>query len=466
MLRDLFGVLKDALADHIRLATKTSMGESKPDEVIFLDWKGEKPHDYRTGVTLVLLNLEEDRKALPADPYRRMSADGKTMLQVNPPVLFNVSILVVAKLGSYSDSLRYLDFVVRFFQKYRAMDTSTMPSLVGKNIDKILCELISLPMSELHHIWGPLATSYIPSLVYRLRVVSYQDLEPLPAAAAPKGVEVMAAPIPDDGGKIRWAYYCLTNLADFADLRIIDTASTNPLEFELGTNLTTSADAADRLGASLVTRNPKDTVLRFVSKTMIPVDAAPRQTITLQRHKKAANQTVTKEELAKLLVSPTAEGSSQITYTGTKTPVWTSTVEYRPTRWAYYCVTNLANAAKLLKIVESAAAGNLAVSAPRDLVATPDTVDTYGAYLIARYPGETVLRFVSTTARIPSDTYGDKLELRQMKSDKANETKFEVIRKPLPNPDPNALSTLMHKFSTDTADTQYNVLTSLIEYRP
>lgn len=291
MLSDLFGVLKDALVDHIRLGTGYQPTVSVQAPVVFTGADKVEVVDFPLGaVTMLLLNLEEDRKALPADPYRRTLVDG-TRLMVNPPIALNVTILFAARFSNYLDSLRHLDLIVRFFQKHRAMDAASMPKLAGKNIDKVLCELYTTPLSDLNQVWGPLNTAVQPSLLYRLRVVFFHDRDGVPAAAAAKpaeiGVSGSAIPAPTANvstfpTSVRWAYYCITDLADAkSKLKVVDDAS--QLKFsDPGRDLRASPDASDALGTYLVQRHPGESVLRFVSKTAVPWEDPPRRNLELQ----------------------------------------------------------------------------------------------------------------------------------------------------------------------------------------
>lgn len=291
MLSDLFGVLKDALVDHVRLATGYQPTVSVAAPVSFIRSPKIETVDFAdNSVTMMLLNIEEDRKAMPADPYRRTAADG-TRLMVRPPIALNVFVLFVARFSNYADSLRHIDLIVQFFQKHRAMDPSTMPKLVGKNIDKIACELFTVPLSELNHIWGPLNTAYQPSLVYRFRVVFYHDMDGVPAAAAAQapiiGVSGSSSPPPTTAlpasEPARWAYYCITDLTDAASrLEIMDTDPANPLVFSPARNLGVVPDASDALGTYLVGRHPGEAVLRFVSNASIAADDEPRRNIELR----------------------------------------------------------------------------------------------------------------------------------------------------------------------------------------
>lgn len=336
MLNDLFGVLKNALVDHIRLATGYQPTATAQSPVVFATADKVETVDFQLGaVTMLLVNLEEDRKALPADPYRRTLADG-TRLAVNAPVALNICVLFAARFSNYLDSLRHLDLIVQFFQKNRAIDPTSMPKLAGTNIDKVVCELVTIPLTEMNHVWGRLNTAYQPSLIYRVRVVFYLDPDGVPAAAAAKAPVVvtssMATPPPDSivpttPQPVRWAYYCITDLANATTkLRLVDKATTDPLEFSTYCrNLNTTPDASDVLGSYLVRRHPNQTVVRFVSATPVPPSDEPRRYLELQ---------LDTEVLSRPLANPSAASLSRIDLSAADASpnscdVLTHVIEYR-----------------------------------------------------------------------------------------------------------------------------------------
>ena len=179
MISEVFRVLKDALNDHIKLGAGYRPTDTTEEQVVFANANLIDKCDFKSGfITMLLVGLEEDRQVLPADPYRRMLADGTT-IQVKAPVPLNIYILFVARYGDYLNTLRGLEAIVQFFQKYRVIDRSNMPTLAS-GIEKLVSEHVTMPVHEHNHIWGMLNTSYQPSILYRVRMVVFHDADGLP----------------------------------------------------------------------------------------------------------------------------------------------------------------------------------------------------------------------------------------------------------------------------------------------
>ena len=174
MFGDVLVLLRDGLNDFIRAQSGTPLPDAGEDRVLLIDGEKMDPIEFRLGaITGLLVNIEEEGMLRTADPYRGVSADGKPQ-RVQPEIRLNLYVLFVARFKVYEQGLQYLAMVLRFFQANRAMDHDNTPTL-GADIEKLVLELVTLPLSEQNEIWSALRTSYHPSLLYRVRMVVFKD---------------------------------------------------------------------------------------------------------------------------------------------------------------------------------------------------------------------------------------------------------------------------------------------------
>ena len=174
MFGDVLVLLRDRLNDFIHAQSGTPLPDAGEDKVLLIDGEKMDPIEFRLGaITGLLVNIEEEGILRSADPYRGLTADGKPQ-RVQPEIRLNLYVLFVARFKVYEQGLQYLAMVLRFFQAHRAMDHDNTPAL-GAEIEKLVLELVTLPMSEQNEIWSALRTSYHPSLLYRVRMVVFKD---------------------------------------------------------------------------------------------------------------------------------------------------------------------------------------------------------------------------------------------------------------------------------------------------
>lgn len=121
-------------------------------------------------VIISLINIEENR--ISRDPNNFIRKDSGIVLK-NPAIHLNLTLLFtsVRPTGGYGLSLQDLQNVIGVFQKKFAFDHSNTPSL-DPNIEKLILDIDSLTLQQLHEIWSVLGGRYFPSVVYRMRMVT------------------------------------------------------------------------------------------------------------------------------------------------------------------------------------------------------------------------------------------------------------------------------------------------------
>jgi hypothetical protein len=95
---------------------------------------------------------------------------------MNPPMHFSLYLMFVANFPdpNYLESLRYISLVLEFFQGMRVFDKSNTPML-STNVEKISFEYVNLDFQELSNVWGLLGLKYMPSAIYKLKLLSFTN---------------------------------------------------------------------------------------------------------------------------------------------------------------------------------------------------------------------------------------------------------------------------------------------------
>jgi hypothetical protein len=125
---------------------------------------------------LALINVEEER-TLRSQVPQWTYADGNHVL-LQPDLKLNLVVMIAARLKSYPDTLRYLSHVMTFFQAHPAFSPDGYPAL-DTRIELLTVELLPYGPEQLNQTWAYLGTKYLPSMIYRVRMVVLQDIEPL-----------------------------------------------------------------------------------------------------------------------------------------------------------------------------------------------------------------------------------------------------------------------------------------------
>jgi len=174
MIGEVLVFLRDRLNAYIQAASGTPTPDAAEDQVLLIDGEKLDPIEFRLGaITALLINIEQETAMRGPDPYRGVAADG-TPQRVHPEVRLNLYVLFVSRYKVYEQGLDGLSKVIRCFQTNRIFDHDNSPSL-STRVEKLVLELVTLPLSEQNEIWSALRVSYHPSVLYRVRMVVFSD---------------------------------------------------------------------------------------------------------------------------------------------------------------------------------------------------------------------------------------------------------------------------------------------------
>lgn len=135
-----------------------------------LDEDGSIPEENRNKVILSLVNLEVENN----HPYASRSINTQYMaIQQNLPFQFNLDVMVSSLFTDYKEGLKLLSEALLFFQSKQLFNQQNSPGL-SKNIDKITLETVKVNYSEMHNIWQALGAKYLPSVLLKFRMISFQ----------------------------------------------------------------------------------------------------------------------------------------------------------------------------------------------------------------------------------------------------------------------------------------------------
>ena len=171
MLEHVLSFLKDRLNSYIRVKTG-----AQSFEVVFLQARTQKEVSFQNdAITTLLVNLEEDYTFRSGATYERMPDRGVNP-QNNPTLFLNLYVLFAANFTDYSQSLKFLSLIIKFFQSHRLFDRHNSPTL-SSEIEKLTLELVNLPFTEQREVWASLGISYMPSVIYKVRMLVFADAD-------------------------------------------------------------------------------------------------------------------------------------------------------------------------------------------------------------------------------------------------------------------------------------------------
>jgi hypothetical protein len=131
-------------------------------------------HGSEKDIIISLINIEEDR--VSRDPQNFLRTDSG-IVKKNPAIHLNLTLLFTSvKLDTgYQVALQNIQRVIEFFQKRYVFDHSNTPGL-DTGIEKLILEMMSLNLEQLHQLWSMLGGKYHPSVVYKMRMITIDSV--------------------------------------------------------------------------------------------------------------------------------------------------------------------------------------------------------------------------------------------------------------------------------------------------
>ncbi len=150
--------------DAIILSNISQLSETQPNS------GGENTDPQNAFVSVV--NIEEDR--ISKSPENFVRSNNGSVVYKNPKIFLNLYVLFSANLSTYTESLKRISYIIQFFQYKNVFTPLSSPSLPG-GIDQLTLDLMSLSYQDLNNLWGILGSRYLPSVMYKMRLITIDE---------------------------------------------------------------------------------------------------------------------------------------------------------------------------------------------------------------------------------------------------------------------------------------------------
>ncbi|TDR82766.1 DUF4255 domain-containing protein [Paludibacterium purpuratum] len=102
----------------------------------------------------------------------RARSDGIGLLRGAEPLYLNLLVMCAATFSGqgYPEALKFLSDAIAFFQSRPVFDHQNSPDL-DPRIERLVLNIENLSRSEMHSMWSIHGGRYLPSVLYRVRLV-------------------------------------------------------------------------------------------------------------------------------------------------------------------------------------------------------------------------------------------------------------------------------------------------------
>ena len=125
-------------------------------------------------LVIFLSGIERDTAAHRAGSVGRpMQASAGSTLRGTEPVFLSLLVMCAANFNGsrYPEALKFLSATIAFFQSRSIFDRHNAPDMDAR-IDRFVLNIENLNANEMHNLWSIHGGHYLPSALYRVRLVN------------------------------------------------------------------------------------------------------------------------------------------------------------------------------------------------------------------------------------------------------------------------------------------------------
>lgn len=120
-------------------------------------------------LVMLVANIEKDTL-----PQHQSSQSNAQRIAISAqPLFLNLYVMVAANFSgtNYPEALRLISSAIAFFQRHPVFDHQSTPDL-DQRIERLILDLENLKIQDLNNVWGLLSGKYLPSVLYKVRMVT------------------------------------------------------------------------------------------------------------------------------------------------------------------------------------------------------------------------------------------------------------------------------------------------------
>lgn len=124
-------------------------------------------------LVLTLINIEQESTL---KNQRDVKDFGDEFHRLNNPLQINFYFVCAAHFAdnNYTEALKFISTVLHFFQHKKTFNHENTPEL-DSEINRLTLELVNLDLQSLSGFWSFIGAKYLPSLIFKVRMLTYQD---------------------------------------------------------------------------------------------------------------------------------------------------------------------------------------------------------------------------------------------------------------------------------------------------
>lgn len=197
MIDAALGLMAGQLNEHLR--RRFQLGEDLAVLSNLLEQNGTLVPLVANKLVLFLAGVERDTLAHRAPGAQSLGTHAQQLV-TGAPVYLNLLVMCAANFSgsNYPEALKFLSSAIAFFQSRQVLDQHNAPALDAR-LERLVLSIENLSSSEMHSLWGIHSGRYLPSVLYRVRMISVDGQQVTGRESRVRGIETDALATPSGG---------------------------------------------------------------------------------------------------------------------------------------------------------------------------------------------------------------------------------------------------------------------------
>jgi hypothetical protein len=154
------------------------------------DLNGTKCDFADNKIAAFLVNIEKEMSSC----QHQLKNKNEARSPVHHPALhINLYVMFTACFGgkNYPEALKFISGIIAFFQRNPVFDHQNTPDL-DSGVEKLVVSMENLSFSDLSNLWGVLSGKYVPSALYKVRMLTFDAVDIKGAAPVVRDADISA----------------------------------------------------------------------------------------------------------------------------------------------------------------------------------------------------------------------------------------------------------------------------------
>ena len=140
-----------------------------------LEMDGNVAPNINNRLVVYLTNIEKDSVSARTNSAQEF---GERTVQRSTALSFNLYVMMTANFSgnNYAEALKFLSGSISYFQRHPVLTRQTTPDMDSR-IEKLVLDIENLSIQDMSNLWSSLGGKYMPSILYRIRMVTFDSDE-------------------------------------------------------------------------------------------------------------------------------------------------------------------------------------------------------------------------------------------------------------------------------------------------